>query len=98
MIEHRTTEMAVSDLDKYWTALDKVCLSLSLCVLGGGGSVLRILGVRFFGRTTLVNYIKIRMGIVVRPYSVKRDMKTETPLNRVLSGAAPIPHHEDRGH
>lgn len=24
MIEHRTTEMAVTDLDKYWTALDKV--------------------------------------------------------------------------
>ncbi|CAM9695145.1 unnamed protein product [Ascophyllum nodosum] len=26
MIEHRTTEMAVSDLDKYWTALDKALL------------------------------------------------------------------------
>ncbi|CAN0492077.1 unnamed protein product, partial [Hapterophycus canaliculatus] len=26
MIEHRTTEMAVTDLDKYWTALDKVCI------------------------------------------------------------------------
>lgn len=24
LIEHRTTEMAVTDLDKYWTALDKV--------------------------------------------------------------------------
>lgn len=28
MIEHRTTEMAVTDLDKYWTALDKVCASI----------------------------------------------------------------------
>lgn len=28
MIEHRTTEMAVTDLDKYWTALDKVCCSI----------------------------------------------------------------------
>ncbi|CAB1120816.1 unnamed protein product [Ectocarpus sp. CCAP 1310/34] len=26
MIEHRTTEMAVTDLDKYWTALDKALL------------------------------------------------------------------------
>lgn len=28
MIEHRTTEMAVTDLDKYWTALDKVIYAI----------------------------------------------------------------------
>lgn len=34
MIEHRTTEMAVSDLDKYWTALDKV-RTCTVVVLAG---------------------------------------------------------------